>query len=122
MEGVHGVTLIVPQASVFALLGPNGAGKTTTLKVACGRKSPTAGDVRLGDSPVSASAPDGLARKGVCLIPEGRGGFPHLSVADNPRLWAYRGRLRGSGAGGGAPPRVPPRRRRARRRAVALSA
>jgi branched-chain amino acid transport system permease protein len=91
IEVLHGVDLIVPQASVLALLGPNGAGKTTTLKVACGRISPTAGDVRLGDSPVSASAPDGLARKGVCLIPEGRGVFPNLSVAENLRVWTYRG-------------------------------
>ncbi|HWC37437.1 MAG TPA: ATP-binding cassette domain-containing protein, partial [Acidimicrobiales bacterium] len=90
-EVLHGVDLQVPHASVLALLGPNGAGKTTTLRVACGRMVPTAGDVRLGDSLVSAGAPDGLARDGVCLIPEGRGVFPNLCVADNLRIWTYRG-------------------------------
>jgi branched-chain amino acid transport system ATP-binding protein len=91
IEVLHGVDLVVPKASVFALLGPNGAGKTTTLKVACGRMRPTSGQVRFGDAVVTARAPDGLARQGVCMIPEGRGVFPNLSVTENLRMWTYRG-------------------------------
>ena len=93
IEVLHGVDLSVPKASVLALLGPNGAGKTTTLKVACGRMRPTAGGVWHADTAVPTRAPDGLARKGVCIIPEGRGVFPNLSVTENLRMWTYRGRV-----------------------------
>ena len=93
IEVLHGVDLSVPKASVLALLGPNGAGKTTTLKVACGRMRPTAGGVWHGDTSVVTRAPDGLARKGVCIIPEGRGVFPNLSVTENLRMWTYRGHV-----------------------------
>jgi branched-chain amino acid transport system ATP-binding protein len=93
IEVLHGVDLVVPNATVLALLGPNGAGKTTTLKVACGRMRPTSGRVLHGDAVISARAPDGLARKGVCMIPEGRGVFPNLSVSENLRMWTYRGRV-----------------------------
>ena len=91
IEVLHGVDLTVPVGGVLALLGPNGAGKTTTLKVACGRMRPTAGEVRLGDAPVPTRSPHGLARQGVCIIPEGRGVFPNLSVTENLRMWTYRG-------------------------------
>lgn len=91
IQVLHGVDLVVPPASVVALLGPNGAGKTTTLKVACGRMRPTSGQVLHGDAVISARAPDGLVHKGVCMIPEGRGVFPNLSVTENLRMWTYRG-------------------------------
>jgi branched-chain amino acid transport system ATP-binding protein len=52
---------------------------------------PTAGSVWHGETSVVTRAPDGLARKGVCIIPEGRGVFPNLSVTENLRMWTYRG-------------------------------
>lgn len=82
------VNLTVPDGAVVALLGPNGAGKTTLLKVASGLLRPSSGRVLLNGVDVTGSSPYELARSGVCHIPEGRGVFPTLNVADNLRLQA----------------------------------
>ncbi|MEO6472457.1 MAG: ABC transporter ATP-binding protein [Aeromicrobium sp.] len=80
---LRGVNLVVPQSGVVALLGPNGAGKTTLLKVASGLLSPTSGQVRLGEQDVTDLRPYRRRRAGLCLVPEGRGVFPNLTVRDN---------------------------------------
>jgi branched-chain amino acid transport system ATP-binding protein len=85
IEVLHGVDLSVPEGSVVALLGPNGGGKSTTLKVISGLLPPTHGDVRMAGRVVNGCSPDELARRGLCLIPEGRGIFPNLTVREN--LW-----------------------------------
>lgn len=85
IEVVHDVDLVVPAQSIVAILGPNGAGKTTTLKVIDGRQSATRGCVHVAGSHVSGAPAEALARAGVCSIPEGRGIFPNLTVAEN--LW-----------------------------------
>ncbi|HLG92234.1 MAG TPA: ABC transporter ATP-binding protein [Acidimicrobiales bacterium] len=92
IEVLHGVSLALPRSRVMALLGPNGAGKSTTLKVASCRLRPSAGTVRFAGRPVDRRlGPDALARSGVCSIPEGRGVFPNLTVAENLRMWTFRG-------------------------------
>jgi branched-chain amino acid transport system ATP-binding protein len=93
IEVLHGVDLVVPEASVMALLGPNGAGKTTTLKVASGQLAPTAGCVHVVGRHVNGVGPDTLVRAGVVSVPEGRGIFPNLTVAENLRMVTYTGGL-----------------------------
>jgi branched-chain amino acid transport system ATP-binding protein len=82
---LRGVDLRVPYGSLVALLGPNGGGKSTTLKVIAGQLPATRGDVLVAGRRVNGAVPDELARRGVCLIPEGKGIFPNLSVREN--LW-----------------------------------
>jgi branched-chain amino acid transport system ATP-binding protein len=82
---LRGVDLVVPEATVVAVLGPNGAGKTTTLKVAAGLHPASGGDILVAGRRVNGARPDELARRGLCLIPEGRGIFPNLTVREN--LW-----------------------------------
>jgi branched-chain amino acid transport system ATP-binding protein len=91
IQVLHGVSLVVPPGCVFALLGPNGAGKSTTLKVASGRLAPTGGCVHIAGTHVNGADPQKLVRAGVCSIPEGRGIFPNLTVAENLRMMTYRG-------------------------------
>jgi branched-chain amino acid transport system ATP-binding protein len=91
IEVLHGVDLEVPRGAVVALLGPNGAGKSTLMKVVSGRLRATSGHVHLGGSHVNDAAPDQLARAGLCTIPEGRGIFPNLTVAENLRLSGLAG-------------------------------
>jgi branched-chain amino acid transport system ATP-binding protein len=79
---------------VFALLGPNGAGKSTTLRVVSGRMRPSSGRVLVDGHDVTGTAPEKLARRGICSVPEGRGIFPALTVAENLRMWTFRGGLR----------------------------
>ena len=77
------VDLTVPAGKIVALLGPNGAGKTTLLRAASGLLSISAGQVRLGGSDVTREPPYRRAIGGLCLVPEGRGIFPNLSVREN---------------------------------------
>ena len=83
IEALHGIDLVVRGGSVLAVLGPNGAGKTTMLKVVSGVMAPTAGTVRMEGLDVTGASAEQLSRAGVCLIPEGRGVFPNLSVREN---------------------------------------
>ena len=92
IEVVHGVDLVVPAGKVLAILGPNGAGKSTTLKVACGLMAPTAGDLFVAGRRVNGARPDELARAGLCLVPEGKGIFPNLTVRENLRMCTFTGR------------------------------
>ena len=89
IEVLHDLSLLVQPGEIFALLGPNGAGKSTLLKVASGHVAITGGCLHLGGVHVNGASPDALARTGVCLIPEGRGIFPNLTVAENMAMFAY---------------------------------
>jgi branched-chain amino acid transport system ATP-binding protein len=92
IDVLHGIDLELRPGEVFALLGPNGAGKSTTLAVASGQVVPTSGALFLCGRDVTGVPADALARAGVCLIPEGRGIFPNLTVAENLRMATYTGR------------------------------
>ena len=91
IEVLHGVDLVVPPASVVALLGPNGAGKSTTLRVVAGLHPPSGGDVLVAGRRVNGARADDLARAGLCLVPEGKGIFPNLTVRENLRMATYTG-------------------------------
>jgi branched-chain amino acid transport system ATP-binding protein len=77
------LSLPVAEGKVTAVLGPNGAGKTKSLPVAVGLLAPTNGTVSLRGSDVTGKAPRQIARSGLCLVPEGRGTFPSLTVREN---------------------------------------
>jgi branched-chain amino acid transport system ATP-binding protein len=89
IDVLHGVDLVLEPGQVYALLGPNGAGKTSTLAVASGQITPSAGQVMLNGRAVNGVPSDALARAGVCLIPEGRGIFPNLTVTENLRMFTF---------------------------------
>jgi branched-chain amino acid transport system ATP-binding protein len=81
---VDGLSLHVGAGEVVALVGPNGAGKTTVLSTLAGLLRPTAGRLSvLGQGP---DRPERLARRGLTLLPQGRGLFLQLSARDNLRL------------------------------------
>jgi branched-chain amino acid transport system ATP-binding protein len=91
IEVLHGIDLTVPAGGIFAVLGPNGAGKSTLLKVIAGLHPPSGGTVVMAGREVNRARPDDLARSGLCLIPEGRGVFPNLTVEENLRLITHLG-------------------------------
>ncbi|HEY0400261.1 MAG TPA: ABC transporter ATP-binding protein [Acidimicrobiia bacterium] len=90
------VDLTVPDSSVVALLGPNGAGKTTLLRVASGLLAPWKGRLLIDGEDVTGRPPHELAGRGVCHVPEGRGVFPPLTVAQNLELFSPPGQERES--------------------------
>jgi branched-chain amino acid transport system ATP-binding protein len=91
IDVLHGVSLRLEAGEVHALLGPNGAGKTTTLGVCSGQIVPSAGQLLLNGREVNGVSSDALARVGVCLIPEGQGVFPNLTVTETLRMFTYGG-------------------------------
>lgn len=92
IEVLHGVDMRVRAGSVFALLGPNGAGKTTTLQVIAGLHPASDGEIVLARRRVNGARADDLARCGLCLVPEGRGIFPNLTVREHFRMATHCGR------------------------------
>jgi branched-chain amino acid transport system ATP-binding protein len=82
-ETIRSVDLVVPSAATVVLLGPNGAGKTTLLKTIAGLVAASGGEVRFQGRAVTRTAAHTRARRGICLIPEGRGIFRRLSVREN---------------------------------------
>ena len=91
IEVLRGVDLTVPAGGVTALLGANGVGKSSLLKVAGGLLRPTAGRIVVGGTALGGGSTSELTKAGVCLVPEGRGVFPTLTVAENLTLASYFG-------------------------------
>jgi len=88
---LRGVSLTVPQGAVVALLGPNGAGKTTLLRAVSGLIKTTGGQVRLGGRDVTSARANSRSGAGLVHVPEGRGVFRSLTVAENLRIQATVG-------------------------------
>jgi branched-chain amino acid transport system ATP-binding protein len=92
VEVLHDVNLALQPGEVLAVLGPNGAGKTTMLAVIAGLHPLTDGDLLLAGRRVNSARPEDLARAGLCLVPEGQGLFPNLTVAENLTMASHAGR------------------------------
>jgi branched-chain amino acid transport system ATP-binding protein len=88
---IRDASIEVPAGQVTVLLGANGAGKTTTLRVASGLVRPRQGTLRVNGVDMTHSPAHLRARAGLCMIPEGRGIFRGLTVAENLRLQIPRG-------------------------------
>jgi len=86
IEVLHGIDVAVEPGKVLAVLGPNGAGKTTLVRVISGLLRPTHGRVIIAGRDVTGISGDALARAGLCVIQEGRGIFPRLTVGEHLRL------------------------------------
>jgi branched-chain amino acid transport system ATP-binding protein len=86
LTALDGVSLAVPAGALVAVLGPNGAGKSTLLKAIAGLVPARAGHVRVNGVTLDGLPAHQRAAQGVCLIPEGRGIFPALTVEDNLRV------------------------------------
>jgi branched-chain amino acid transport system ATP-binding protein len=88
VRALHGVDLSVAEGQVVALLGPNGAGKTTTLRAISGMVR-TGGRIAFRGRGITGLATEKVSRLGVAHVPEGRGTFAGLTVAENLQLGAY---------------------------------
>ena len=89
IKAVKGIDLAVPKGELVCLIGTNGAGKTTTLKAIAGML-PVAPDAVFYDSaPIGGMKSFQLVRRGLALVPEGRGVFGQLSVQENLAMGAY---------------------------------
>src|SRR5581483_8125064 len=87
---IRNLDLTVGAGEVVALLGPNGAGKTTTLRAVSGLVKPMSGTISFAGQSLDRLSPTARARLGIAHVPEGRGLFYGLTVAEHFRL-SHRG-------------------------------
>ncbi len=89
IQAVRSITFHVNAGETVALIGANGAGKTSTLKAIARVIDAVGGDVHFCGEKISRIAPHELIRRGIALVPEGRGVFPRLTVLENLRMGAF---------------------------------
>jgi branched-chain amino acid transport system ATP-binding protein len=83
------VTISVGEGEIVAILGGNGAGKTTLLRTIVGLLRPSAGRIEARGEEITGAAPEGMARREIAFVPEGRQLFDSMTVRDNLILGAY---------------------------------
>ena len=88
---LHGVDFTVARGETIGLMGRNGMGKSTLLKSLMGLVKPRAGSVHIAGRLMTGRPPHEIARLGIAYVPEGRGIFGNLSVAENLKMAARRG-------------------------------
>src|SRR5512135_3130319 len=89
IHALKGISLTVERGEIVTLIGANGAGKTTTLKTITGLQKPREGTIQLDGEDISLLKAHEIVYKGVVMVPEGRGIFARLTVAENLDLGAY---------------------------------
>jgi branched-chain amino acid transport system ATP-binding protein len=91
---LRGISLEVPEKNIITLLGANGGGKSTTIKAIAGILSLEDGEIEGGmiefdGERIDQESPEEIVKKGISVIPEGRGVFPELTVGENIKVGAY---------------------------------
>ena len=89
IQAVRSITFHVSEGETVALIGANGAGKTSTLKAVARVLDAVGGDVHFCGEKIGKLAPHDIIRKGIALVPEGRGVFPRLTVLENLHMGAF---------------------------------
>jgi branched-chain amino acid transport system ATP-binding protein len=90
---IRDIDLQVAPGEIVALLGANGAGKTTTLRAVSGLVHPMQGAIRVDGHDLRRAQPSVRAKLGIAHVPENRGLFFGLTVAEHFRLGHRRERL-----------------------------
>ncbi len=85
---LHGIDIEVNEGEIVVVLGANGAGKTTMMRSISGT-IPRQGIIEFEGHSIQKATTDAIVRAGVVQVPQGRGTFPELSVADNLLAGAY---------------------------------
>jgi branched-chain amino acid transport system ATP-binding protein len=89
IRAVKGIDLVVEEGELVCLIGANGAGKTSTLKAICGLLPVASGMVSYSGQAITGRPSFRLVRDGLVLVPEGRGIFGQLTVAENLSMGAF---------------------------------
>ena len=89
IQAVKGIDLDVRERELVCLIGANGAGKTTTLKGICGMLPVKSGTIRYAGDDITGQPSFRLVRRGLAMVPEGRGMFGALTIEENLAMGAY---------------------------------
>ncbi len=88
-EVVKGVSLHLEPGEIVTLIGRNGAGKSTILRTVSGLKAPARGEIWFDSHRVDGQKPQTIVKMGIVQVPQDRGLFPYMSVAENLKVGAY---------------------------------
>jgi branched-chain amino acid transport system ATP-binding protein len=89
IQAVKGIDLDVRDGELVCRIGANGAGKTTTLKGICGLLPVKSGTIRYAGDDITGVPSYRLVRRGLAMVPEGRGMFGALTIEENLAMGAY---------------------------------
>jgi branched-chain amino acid transport system ATP-binding protein len=89
IQAVKGISLHVSVGELVSLIGANGAGKTSTLNAVAGSAKTSAGEIRYQGKVIDGLPAHRRLRRGIALVPEGRGIFSRLTVEENLQMGAY---------------------------------
>ncbi len=92
IRAVRGIDLTVGQGELVCLIGANGAGKSTTLRAICGLVPVAGGTVRYDGQDITGMPSFQLVRRGLVMVPEGRGIFGQLTIEENLSMGGYASR------------------------------
>ena len=89
VPALFGVSARIERGEMVALVGPNGAGKSTLMSLLAGLNKPTSGRIVVDGQDVTGRGPAHLVSRGVVLVPENKGIFPDMTVAENLEMAGY---------------------------------
>ena len=89
IQAVKGVDLEIREGELVTLIGANGAGKTTTMKAITGLQGWAGGDVQYLGKSIKGVPSYNLLKQGLAMVPEGRGVFARMTIAENLQMGAF---------------------------------
>jgi len=89
IQAVKGIDMEVREGELVTLIGSNGAGKTTSMKAITGGLALNDGDIEYLGRSIKARGAWDLVKEGLVMVPEGRGVFARMSIAENLLMGAY---------------------------------
>ncbi|MBY4733839.1 ABC transporter ATP-binding protein [Cupriavidus pauculus] len=89
IQAVKGVDLEIREGELVTLIGANGAGKTTTMKAITGLQGWAGGDVEYMGKSIKGVPSYVLLKRGLAMVPEGRGVFARMTITENLQMGAY---------------------------------
>ena len=89
IHAIKGIDLEIREGELVTLIGANGAGKTTAMKAITGLQGWIAGDVQYMGESIKGIESHALLKKGLAMVPEGRGVFARMTITENLQMGAY---------------------------------
>jgi branched-chain amino acid transport system ATP-binding protein len=89
IHAIKGIDLEIREGELVTLIGANGAGKTTAMKAITGLQGWIAGDVQYMGESTKGIESHALLKKGLAMVPEGRGVFARMTITENLQMGAY---------------------------------
>ena len=88
LQALWGVSMTIEEGKTVALVGSNGAGKSTLMQAITGLTKPGAGTIMLDGIRIDKLPPHRIVESGICMVPEGRRLFPHMTILENLEVGA----------------------------------